>query len=206
MRSRSHNDRLASPFGMVSLLDCRKEGVHIYMQNDHLPPHYTTKDATYTLIAFIARFCYHSPKKSGVVGGDETVAAKSCRRGVMDSGEDKDLKAYLARIRKTIADSKQLVSQAELRIAETDRMLERQGLTREQVMAMRFSDAQMDAVNAELKRRGLDPLERWTEMDRPEPEVERQEQDVNIRDGAVSDAELVNRQRKFGMMMKPFQL
>jgi len=124
----------------------------------------------------------------------------------MDSGEDRDLKAYLARIRKTIADSRHLVSQAELRIAETDRMLERQGLTREQVMAMRFSDAQMDAVNAELKRRGLDPLEKWTERDRPEPEVERQEQDVNIRDGAVSDAELVNRQRKFGMMMKPFQL
>ena len=124
----------------------------------------------------------------------------------MDSGEDRDLKAYLARIRKTIADSRHLVSQAELRIAETDRMLERQGLTREQVMAMRFSDAQMDAVNAELKRRGLDPLEKWTERDRPEPEVERQEQDVNSRDGAVSDAELVNRQRKFGMMMKPFQL
>ena len=124
----------------------------------------------------------------------------------MDSEEDKELKAYLARIRKTIADSKRLVSQAELRIAETDRMLERQGLTREQVMAMHFSDAQMDAVNAELKRRGLDPLEKWTEMGRPELEVERQERDVNIRDGAVSDAELENRQRKFGMMMKPFQL
>ena len=75
--------------------------------------------------------------------------------------DQKDMDAYLARIRKTIADSENLVAQAELRIAETDRMLERQGLTREQVMAMRFSDAQMEAVNAELKRRGLDPLERW---------------------------------------------
>ena len=34
-----------------------------------------------------------------------------------------EMNAYLARIRKTIADSKNLVSQAELRIAETDRML-----------------------------------------------------------------------------------
>ena len=72
---------------------------------------------------------------------------------------DDDIQAYLARIRKTIEDSKRLVSHAQLRIAETDRMLEKQGLTREQVMAMRFSDAQIAAVNAELKRRGLDPLD-----------------------------------------------
>ena len=61
----------------------------------------------------------------------------------------KDTEAYLARIRKTIEASKGLVSQVQLRIAETDRMLERQGLTREQVMAMKFSEAQMEAVNAE---------------------------------------------------------
>ena len=59
-----------------------------------------------------------------------------------------DVRTYLARIRKTIADSKNMVAQAELRIVETDRMLERQGLTREQVMAMQFSDAQKRAVDA----------------------------------------------------------
>ena len=124
------------------------------------------------------------------------------------STEDKDVQAYLARIRKTIADSKNLVSQVELRIAETDRMLERQGLTREQVMAMQFSDAQMEAVNEELKRRGLDPLEKWTMNDRAVPDEE-----PSIRadasytgEPATSDAELENRQRKFGMMMKPFQI
>ena len=74
---------------------------------------------------------------------------------------EKDVKEYLARIRKTIADSERVVSQAALRIAETDRLLERQGLTREQVMAMHFSEAQIESVNAELRRRGLDPLERW---------------------------------------------
>ena len=83
---------------------------------------------------------------------------------------EKDVQAYLARIRKTIADSKNLVSQVQLRVAETDRMLERQGLTREQVMAMQFSDAQKRAVDAELKRRGLDPLEWWSEVERPAPE------------------------------------
>ena len=124
------------------------------------------------------------------------------------STEDRDVKAYLARIRKTIADSRNLVSQAELRIAETDRMLERQGLTREQVMAMTFSDAQLEAVNAELERRGLDPLEKWTMNDRAaadeEPSIKANASYAV--EPAASDAELENRQRKFGMMMKPFQI
>ena len=115
-----------------------------------------------------------------------------------------EMDAYLARIRKTIADSKNLVSQAELRIAETDRMLEQHGLTREQVMAMKFSDTQLEAVNDELKRRGLDPLEKWAMNDREAP-------DVPHAPGLASedfapDAERAERQRKFGMMMKPFQI
>ena len=119
--------------------------------------------------------------------------------------DDKDLETYLAGIRKTIADSKNIVSQVELRIAETDRMLERQGLTREQVMAMRFSEAQMEAANAELKRRGLDPIEKWErdglteqekfDLGRPPTAAE-----------APADNELAERQRKFGLMMKPFQI
>jgi len=116
-----------------------------------------------------------------------------------------EMDAYLARIRKTIADSKNLVSQAELRIAETDRMLEQQGLTREQVMAMRFSNAQMEAVNEELKRRGLDPLEKWESdvlTDQEEFAVGRSPSDVEV----SPDTELAERQKKFGMMMKPFQI
>ena len=124
------------------------------------------------------------------------------------STEDRDVQADLARIRKTIADGKNLVSQVELRIAETDRMLERQGLTREQVMAMQFSDAQLDAVNEELKRRGLDPLEKWTMNDRAVPDEEPSiKADASYAgETATSDAELENRQRKLGMMMKPFQI
>lgn len=123
----------------------------------------------------------------------------------------KDTETYLARIRKTIKASKDLVSQVRLRIAETDRMLERQGLTREQVMAMKFSEAQMEAVNAELKRRGIDPLERWERDDMSHSETQsRGDEETadrgNLQPSTVSDAELENRRQKFGMMMKPFQL
>ena len=61
----------------------------------------------------------------------------------MTENRDKETEAYLARIRRTIEESNRLVEQAGLRIRETDRLLEQQGLTREQVMAMRFSDAQI---------------------------------------------------------------
>jgi hypothetical protein len=123
----------------------------------------------------------------------------------MAGDTDRDTEAYLARIRRTIEESNRLVEQVGLRIRETDRMLEQQGLTREQVMAMHFTDAQIEAANAELKRRGMDPLEKWerdglTEQEeiavgRPTSAVE-----------ASADAELAERQRKFGMMMKPFQI
>ena len=135
----------------------------------------------------------------------------------MFDGLDKETKAYLARIRKTIEDSQHLVEQAGLRIRETDRMLEQQGLTREQVMAMHFSDAQIEAANAELKRRGLDPLERWA-MSGDEGQGEGSSfyagrettgsshvSSLSSEDFAP-DAELAERQRKFGMMMKPFQI
>ena len=117
---------------------------------------------------------------------------------------DKDLDEYLARIRKTISESENLVAQAELRMRETDRLLESQGLTREQVMEMHFSAAQMEAVNAELKRRGMDPLEELPETERFEPDYGSPTPAAG--DVAASNAELENRQRKFGMMMKPFQI
>ncbi len=120
--------------------------------------------------------------------------------------QQNDVKAYLARIRKTVEKSESLIAQAELRIAETDRMLERQGLTREQVLAMRFSEAQIEAANAELKRRGLSPIEQW-EMGSAETAAEAPAPVHDYAPAPVSlDEELENRQRKFGMMMKPFQI
>lgn len=70
-----------------------------------------------------------------------------------------EIQELLARTRKNIAESRALVSEAELRIAETDRFLEQQGLTRDQVMKIRFSPEQKLAVNEELRRRGLPPIE-----------------------------------------------
>jgi len=120
-----------------------------------------------------------------------------------------DIEAYLARIRKTIAESNAVVSQAELRIAETDRLLASQGLTREQVMGFRFSSEQKLMVNEELKRRGLPPIE----------DDDLDDLSAGLRDDQVTgrpvlpnfeagdvQSDLENRQKKFGMMMKPFQL
>ena len=121
----------------------------------------------------------------------------------MTDGKERDMEteAYLARIRRTIAESSRLVEQADLRIRETDRMLESQGLTREQVMGMRFTDAQREAVNQELARLGLEPLEE----DAPcrEPDIPEYPDFQGEPDGA---SDLAERQRKFGMMMKPFQI
>ena len=117
--------------------------------------------------------------------------------------DDRELQEYLAKIRKTIAESERVVSQAELRIAETDRMLEKQGLTREQVMGFRFSPEQREAVNRELARQGLEPLEEPEEIRWPVEHERLGGESWNVERG---DAELAERQRKFGMMMKPFQI
>lgn len=70
-----------------------------------------------------------------------------------------EIEELLARTRKNIAESRELVSQTELRIAETDRFLAQYGLTREQVMNLRFTPAQKLAVNEELQRMGLPQIE-----------------------------------------------
>ena len=121
---------------------------------------------------------------------------------------DKDLDDYLARIRKTIAESEALVAQTELRMRETDRLLESQGLTREQVMAFRFSAEQKLAVNEELKRRGLPPLDDTDADPLPDPDAPAPVGVPAAPNFAAADTQgdLENRQKKFGMMMKPFSL
>ena len=124
----------------------------------------------------------------------------------MGKPNDFETEAYLARIRRTIEESNRLVEQATLRIAETDRMLEQQGLTREQVMNFRFSDEQREMVNAELKRRGMEPLEEYPEY-RQADGAPAAWLDAGVQVPAPEDAqELENRQKKFGFMMKPFQI
>ena len=132
----------------------------------------------------------------------------------MADWDDKETEAYLARIRRTIAESSRLVEQAGLRIAETDRLLESQGLTREQVMGFRFTDAQREAVNRELVRQGMEPLEeeeccQYGNVASSNTQYPIGNTGIDIGNTstlATFSAELAERQRKFGMMMKPFQI
>ena len=73
--------------------------------------------------------------------------------------DQKEVEEYLASIRQTIAKSENLLAEADLRIAETDRFLESQGLTREQVLSLKLSGEQRRLVDEELRRRGLPGLE-----------------------------------------------
>jgi len=117
-----------------------------------------------------------------------------------------EIEAYLARIRKTIAESNALLEQADLRLQETDRFLASQGLTREQVLGFQVTSEQEDAVNAELKRCGLPPLEPLDD----ELVVESARVDLRGPGGVGADppddGDLESRKRKFGSMMQQFRL
>ena len=126
---------------------------------------------------------------------------------------DSDTQAILARTRKTIEESNALLSQVELRMAETDRMLEAQGLTRAQVEAMKFTPEQLEAVNEELKRRGLQPLD-FEDFEKPSSgdayedsrlTGEGRAAEPNL-DSEDSREDLANRKRKFNVMMNNYRL
>ena len=118
-----------------------------------------------------------------------------------------EVEVYLKKIRQTIAESEAVVAQAELRIAETDRMLEREGITREQALAMKPTREQLLAVNEELERRGLARLE----LDDGEeadafPELGRKAEPNPSAEFVTSDEELENRRRKFTTLMQNYRL
>lgn len=119
--------------------------------------------------------------------------------------DGEEVKEYLARIRKTIADSTALVEQAQLRIAETDRLLASQGLTREQVLNFNVSREQRLAVNEELRRRGLPPVEEdETATDFGAATARLRAAEATPEPPA--DDTLAERQRKFGNFMQEFRL
>ena len=113
---------------------------------------------------------------------------------------DKSTEEYLAKIRTTIAESKQMVEMAKLRFAETDRMLADGGTSRKEVMRMSFSREQKAAVNAELQRLGFAPLEDAGENP-PDAYAARP-----AFDAADASPDMENRRRKFGAMMKQFRM
>lgn len=127
--------------------------------------------------------------------------------------------AYLAKIRKTINQSRDLVESAKLRMDETDRMLASQGLTREDVRKMTYTPEQVRAVNEELVRRGLKPIEDDVADVRSEygehslgsgnaeapfrPSASDASANFTAGDG---DGSTENRKRKFNVMMQQFRM
>ena len=120
----------------------------------------------------------------------------------------REVEEYLSKIRKTIADSRALVEQAELRIAETDRMLAAEGLTREEVLNYRFTPEQRMAVNEELRRRGLPPMEDDEESLSFDAATAQAREDVwQPEAGDVGGEDLLEaRRRKFGNFMQAYRL
>ena len=115
--------------------------------------------------------------------------------------DQKEVEEYLAKIRQTITQSENLIAEAEWRMAETDRFLESQGLTREQVLNLKLSGEQRRLVDEELKRRGLPGLEE--DEARGAPPVYEATPSWGASD---SQGDLDNRKRKFGAMMQQFRM
>ena len=127
----------------------------------------------------------------------------------MSDKNKEELEEYLRKIRKTISESNNLISQAELRMAETDRALEEQGLTREQVRNLHFSKEQLEAVNRELERLGFPPIE---EEELPPARMTVREAidgghaaEANL-DVSDTQGDVENRRRKFNAMMGNFRI
>ena len=122
----------------------------------------------------------------------------------MDERRQREIEETLARARKTVADSHELINQVNLRLQETDRMLAKQGLTREQVRQFRFTKEQRLLVNQELKRRGLPVIEEeQTDFDSMTAAI-RASQLETVQD--AGDDIVSDRQRKFGNFMREFRL
>ena len=121
-----------------------------------------------------------------------------------------EIKEYLAKIRKSIAESEALVEQASLRIQETDRFLAQQGLTREHVLNMSFTREQILAVNEELRRRGLPPVEDDEAAFSFDAATDELRRAASVQGGLEAEAgssdELADRQRKFGTFMQQFRI
>ena len=130
-----------------------------------------------------------------------------------------ETEAYLAKIRKTVSESKNLVESAKLRMAETDRMLEDSGTTREEVMKFSFSASQKEAVNEQLERMGyerIDTDEGDVRCEYGERSLGSGAGDENIRPAACTaganfsagdgDGTVENRKRKFNVMMQQFRM
>ena len=112
-----------------------------------------------------------------------------------------EVESFLAGIRKTITDSEKLIESTRLRIAETDRMLESQGLTREQVLALEFTPEQRLRVNEELRRLGLPPIE-----DEEPPDFDSASAELSEAAAGAGEVTFAERSRRFDSLMHDFRL
>ena len=120
----------------------------------------------------------------------------------MDEKKQQEIETTLAKARQTVAESKKLIEQVNLRIRETDRFLAQQGLTREQVRNMRFTPEQRLAANEELRRLGLPPIEGdGTDFDAATAEIR-----AALESGEGGGDVVDERRRKFGTFMQGVRL
>ena len=127
----------------------------------------------------------------------------------MEENRKEDVEMTLARARKTVAESRTLLEQVNLRLQETDRFLAKQGLTREQVRNMRFTKEQRLLANAELKRRGLPPIEDDdldADFDAATAAVRAAQLELPPDPGESGRDMLAERQRKFGNFMQTYRI
>lgn len=127
-----------------------------------------------------------------------------------------ETEAYLAKIRKTIRASRDLIETARLRISETDRLLEQQGLTREQLANLTITPEQQRLAEAELKRLGFDSLPEATpeapqaSFTPPESEDPPTAPIASVATANFSagdgDGSVENRKRKFNVMLQQFRM
>lgn len=121
----------------------------------------------------------------------------------------KEMQECLAKIRKTVSRSEAMIEQVERRVAETDRLLEEQGITREQLRRIRPTPEQVEAVNEELRSRGLEPLEALGPPPAAKdgyPEFGRVAEPNFLPEFISGAEELENRRRKFNTMMQSCRL
>ena len=122
-----------------------------------------------------------------------------------------DIQEYLAKIQRTVAESEAMVAAAQLRLEETDRLLEANGLTREAIAQWHPTGQQRLAANEFLRKNGLPPLEEdecATDFDAATAQIraERSEAPLPVDDNAPKEDVAVERQRKFRNFMRDFRL
>lgn len=117
------------------------------------------------------------------------------------SESPEEIKEYLAKVKRTIAESEAMAETVRLRMRETDRLLAAQGLTREQVAHLAITQEQRRLVNQELKRRGLPELEDGEET--PDVFGGYRPPGVDVPD---TQGDLDNRRERFGAMMHDLRL